>query len=141
MKENWALIYRELENSPSVVEHLGHSATTPKIFRASQFNIVKEQDHILIFETSEGMITEATPDIREVAFHITILSKISDVDVEEIGEKLISELDGRKITDENLNTFDRIYWDNYKSTVAWDEDDKCWFQDLRFRLIVSKKGG
>jgi len=137
--ETWTLVYGLFTGCAELVAKLGHTAETPRIHRSQQYKLIKNQDHIITFKTEDFELTEATSLPKNTALYVNILSKIDDRDAEEIAEIILTELDRKYITDDNLYLHGDIYWDNYKTPPEWDENNKCWFIEMRFKLPVSKK--
>lgn len=135
----WKMVYNLLTADVELTTALGHSVEEPRIFRGQQYKLIKNKNHMILFTMDESQAIEATQSIRDVDIHLSVISRISDVDSDNLSEILIRNLDGKIITDDNLNVHGVIYWDNYKTAPVWDEDDKLWLQDLRFRVTVSEK--
>ena len=139
MIETWALINTLLTGYATLTDALGHTAETPKIFRGNQYKLIKNQDHIVLFSTEEFALTPATSSIRNTTIYIVVLSRVSDADAESISEILLNYLDRKRVLDEDLNVHGDIFWDNFKTPAGWDEEDKCWSIDMRFKIPVSLK--
>jgi len=140
MTENWELIYKQLIGNAPLVAALGHAVATPRIFRVEQYKTVNEYDHIVLYSTEEFRNTTATAGLRDVLIFITVLSKKNDSDIEAINELILTDLDEKRvITDDNLYIHGEIKWDNFKTPPAWDEDQKCWASDMRFKMSTSKQ--
>ena len=140
MIQTWTFLYDLLKDCTALTTHLGHTASTPRIFRKQQYKIINNKDHLVMFNTLESALVEATSTIRDTTIFITVLSRKSDKDVEEINEIILNYLDAKRITDDdNLNVYGDIRWDDFKTPPIWDEDDQCWFSEVRFRIPVSLK--
>lgn len=139
MTDTWGLVYNLFINNVPLVAALSHTAGTPKIFRSYQYKNILDNDHILVFNTEDFMPTIATADLRNVLLFTTVISKIDDTNVENINEIIMDDLNNKKLTDANLYTHGEMLWDGFKTPPEFDNDDKRWASDMRFKFTVSKK--
>lgn len=142
MKDIWKAVYTKLKSDATLTTMLGFDASTNQniYLMNPQQSLIGSHTKALIYGRliAERMYTgNDTHKIRRYFITLTSLDKENDLNCSDVLERAIEVLDNHDISIDNFHCYS-CYWDAFTTPIHWDEENKVYRQDCRFRIVARK---
>ena len=141
MEDLWKALWLKLSTDPTLIIMTKYTTTTKTIKRS---NTTSE----IIFNNTTGVTRAVTfgewsdvrntrsgnEGLRDITFMVVCWSKYNDLQCVQLKDYLITLLDEVNLTNSDLHNAYSEY-DDYSSPPYYEDTEKAWRIDLRFRFI------
>lgn len=87
----------------------------------------------------ESLAQDFSPDVREIPLVVTILDRISDLNLFDVSERVISLLDGADLSVANkVHVYDSSYAGQVQSP-RWESTLKSYIMSIKFKIVARKE--
>jgi len=143
MQALWTAIWNKLSNDSTLVSLINYTSSTNTLKRGNsckKISFSTTKPEAVTFQEWTDVRTNKTSNdgMRDITVLFVCWSKRSDSKSDILADYLITLLDGVDISSDDLLNYYSDY-DDFRSSPYYDDDEKAWRIDIRFRFKVVLK--